>query len=84
MTKLCYDILLSSLSKDYMTPNAKPITTKWVRRIWADTLGQAAELAKALNRDLGCTPVQMSMGWHIWPTPAPKDGDYYVGGGGSL
>lgn len=78
MTKMCYDILLSSLSKNYMTPNAKPITEKWVRRIWADTLGQAAEFAKALNPNLGCTPVEMSMGWHIWPTPSPKAGDYHV------
>lgn len=53
MTKMCYDILLSSLSKNYMTPNAKPITEKWVRRIWADSLSQAEEFAKSLHTDLG-------------------------------
>lgn len=80
MTKMCYDILLSSLSNNYLTPNAKPITTKWVRRIWADTLGQAAEFAKSLHPNLGCTPVQMSMGWHIWPTPELKKSDYFAAG----
>lgn len=80
MTKMCYDILLSSLSKNYMTPNAKQITEKWVRRIWADTLGQAAEFAKSLHPNLGCTPVKMSMGWHIWPTPEPKKSDYFAAG----
>lgn len=80
MTKMCYDILLSSLSNNYLTPNAKPITTKWVRRIWADTLGQAAEFAKSLHPNLGCTPVQMSMGWYIWPTPEPKKSDYFAAG----
>lgn len=79
MTKMCYDVLLTSLSASYYKPGAKPTVERWVRRIWANTLSEAGDFAKSMHPNLGCTPTTVSMGWYIWPTPEPRKTDYYAG-----
>lgn len=70
-----YRITVSSLASDYYKPRKQKLIVDATAKVWANSLDEACEYVKRKFSDLGCTPVQVSQAWAIWPTPLlePKD-----------
>ena len=64
-----YRITVSSLASDYYKPRKRKLTVDATVQVWADNLDDACEYAKRKFSGLGCTPVEVSQAWVIWPTP---------------
>ena len=70
-----YRITVSSLASDYYKPRKRKLIATAKAEVWANNLDEACEYVKRKFSYLGCTPVEVSQAWNIWPTPVRKPKD---------